>query len=215
MLPDPRPATKIPHVRSQELIKGYGSEFDFIPISLVYTHAPTSQLNSRKVMIASQVQDAFNNHNMVAIYHYNSLSTQEWNGIRYKLAQNGIRVKIFPSKLSMKALQETRYVHINPLFRGCTAIAFAKEPSAIKELLSVTNSESKLHLLGGVVEDIMMTPLGLQDYANLPTLKDLQQILLGTLNQTQMMLVRSLESTPQRLSQLLSQIASSSDTTAQ
>ena len=103
-------------------------------------------------------------------------------------------------------------MHISPLFRGATAVAFAKEPSAVKELLSVTNTESKLYLLGGVVEDTMMTPLGLQDYADLPSLKDLQQILLGTLNQTQMMLTRSLQGTPQKLSQLLSQIASDSTT---
>ena len=184
--------------------------------SYMYPHP--SQLNSRKVTIASQVQDTFSDHSMVTVYHYNNLNTQEWNEIRFKLAQNGIRVKIFPSKISMKVLQGTRYVHISPLFRGCTAVAFAKEPSAVKELLSVTNSEPKLHLLGGVVEDIIMTPLGLQDYANLPSLKDLQQILLGTLNQTQMMLVRSLQSTPQKLSQLLSQISdssSTSDTTAE
>ena len=161
-------------------------------------------------MIASQLQDTFNNHRVVAVYHYNSLSTHEWNEIRFKLSQKAIQVKIFPSKLSMKVLQGTRYMHISPLFRGATAVAFAKEPSAVKELLSVTNTESKLHLLGGVVEDTMMTPLGLQDYANLPSLKDLQQILLGTLNQTQMTLTRLVQGTPQKLSQLLSQIASDS-----
>ena len=161
-------------------------------------------------MIASQLQDTFNCHGMVAVYHYNGLSTHEWNEIRFKLSQSGIRVKIFPSKLSMKILQGTRYLHISPLFRGATAVAFAKEPSATKELLSVTNAESKLHLLGGVVEDVMMTPRGLQDYADLPSLKDLQQILLGTLNQTQRMLARSLQGTPLKLSHLLSQITSDS-----
>jgi large subunit ribosomal protein L10 len=162
------------------------------------------------VLIASQLQDTFNGHGMVAVYHYNGLSTHEWNEIRFKLSRNGIRVKIFPSKLSMKILQGSRYVHISPLFRGATAVAFSKEPAAIKELLSVTNTESKLHLLGGVVEDVMMTPLGLQNYADLPSLKDMQQILLGTLNQTQMMLARSLQGTSQKLSHLLSQIASDS-----
>ena len=173
-----------------------------------FVHAcPPPQPNKRKVMIASQLQDTFNDHSMVAVYHYNNLSTHEWNEVRYKLSQNGIRMKIFPSKLSTKVLQGTRYVHISPLFRGATAVAFAKEPLAIKELLSVTNTESKLHLLGGLVEDVMMTPLGLRDYADLPSLKDVQQMLLGTLNQTQMMLVRSLQGTPQKLSHLLLQIA--------
>ena len=76
----------------------------------------------------------------------------------------------------------------------------------------MTKKESKLHLLGGVVEDTMMTPLGLQNYADLPSLKDLQQMLVWTLNQTQVNLLRSLEGTPQKLSQLLSQIAESKST---
>lgn len=166
-------------------------------------------------MIGAQVRDTFTHHNMVVVYHYNSLNAQEWNKLRLKLAQCGIQVKIFPSKVATKALEETRYRNISPLFKGATAIAFAREPSSVKDLLSVTNSESKLHLLGGIVEDKMMTPLGVQKYGELPPLEVMQQTILGTLTQTQHTLMKYIQSTPQKLSQLLTQISSHSKSAPQ
>ena len=178
-----------------------------------YSHCRTLhflQPNQHKLSVASQLRDTFTHHELVAVYHYNDLNTQEWNGLRLKLAQSGIQMKVFPSKISIKALEGTKYGNISPLFRGCTAVAYAKEASAAKDLLSVTGSESKLHLLGGVVEDEMMTPLGLKSYSELPSLEGLQQAILGTLNQTQMTLRWYLQRTPQRLTQLLKQISDSS-----
>lgn len=166
-------------------------------------------------MIAARVQDTFTHNNMVVVYHYNNLNAQEWNELRLKLAQGGIQVKIFPSKIAMKALEETRYQNIRPLFKGATAVAFAREPSSVKDLLSVTRSESKLHLLGGIVEDKMMTPLGVKEYSELPTLKEVQQAILVTLMQTQHTLLRYIQSTPQKLSQLLTQISSGSKSAQQ
>ena len=146
---------------------------------------------------------------MIAVYHYNSLNAQEWNGIRLKLAQNGIKVKVFPSKVSMKALEETSYSAMSTLFRGCTAVAYSRESSAIKELLTVTKTQSKLHLLGGVVEKEIMSPLDLQNYSDLPPLDVLHQAIVMTINQTAMMLRMYIEGTQQRLSQMLTQISHS------
>lgn len=166
-------------------------------------------------MIAAQVRDTFTHHNMVAVYHYNSLNAQEWNKLRLKLAPCGVQVKIFPSKIATKALEETRFRNITPLFKGATAIAFAREPSSVKDLLSATKPESKLHLLGGIIEDTMMTPLGVQEYGELPPLEVVQQAILGTLTQTQHTLMRYIQNTPQKLSQLLTQISSNSKSAPQ
>ena len=162
-------------------------------------------------MIASQLLDTFAQHEMVVLYHYNSLNTQEWNGIRFKLSESGIRVKVFPSKISIKALKGTAYSNITPLFRGCTAVAYAREPTAVKELLAVTKSEAKLYLLGGVVEKQILTPVCLRDYAALPPLEVVQQAIVNTINQVPLTLIKYIESVPQRLSQLMAQIEEKRD----
>ena len=178
-------------------------KFNYVCPCFYYNYVQPSQ---RKVMIASQLLDTFAQHEMVVLYHYNSLNTQEWNGIRFKLSENGIRVKVFPSKISIKALKGTAYSNITPLFRGCTAVAYAREPTAVKELLAVTKSEDKLYLLGGVVEKQILTPVCLRDYAALPPLEVVQQAIVNTINQVPLTLIRYIESVPQRLSQLMAQI---------
>lgn len=158
-------------------------------------------------MIASEVQDVFSQHNMVAVYHYNSLSASEWNSLRCRLAISGLRVKIFPSKISMKALKDTIYCNIAPLFRGPTAVAFAKDSAAINDLVAVTRAEPKLHLLGGLVEDVIMSPLRLQKYADLPPLEVLQQEVVNTLNRVPLTLIQYLEGNQRKLLRLLEQRA--------
>ena len=164
-------------------------------------------------MIASQLLDTFSQHEMVAVYHYNSLSAHEWNGIRLKLSQNDIQVKVFPSKISINTLEGTDYHNITPLFRGCTAVAYAKESTAIKQLLAVTQPETKLHLLGGFVENHLMSPSSLQEYAALPPLEVVQQAIVHTINQVPLTLMRYIENAPQRLVQLLAQIGKSESST--
>ena len=164
-------------------------------------------------MVASELRNVFDKSKLVAIFHYNDLKTGEWNAVRHKLSKSNFKIKVFPSKVASKALEGTKYTNITPLFRGCTAIAFGNEP-AIFDLLTYTKSEAKLHLLGGMVENQMFTPNGLHEFAELPSIEILQQQLLGTLMLSQMMLGTLLQDTSQRLSQMLRQVAETSDSQA-
>ena len=147
----------------------------------------------------------FENNRLVALFHYNDLNTSEWNSIRLNLAKESLKIRVFPSKVSAKVLQETKYSNIAPLFRGCTAVAFGRDPSA-SSLLSCTKSETKLLLLGGVVDDQLLTPKGLQEYAALPPVEVLQGNILGTLQLSQLMLSMLLQGSSQKLSYLLKSI---------
>lgn len=56
----------------------------------------------RKKMIAAEVVDSFSSHKLVAVFHYNDVSCQEWKTIRNKLAKYEIKLKVVPAKLSSK-----------------------------------------------------------------------------------------------------------------
>ena len=148
----------------------------------------------------------FENSRLIALFHYNDLNTSEWNNIRLNLAKDSLRIRVFPSKVSAKVLQETKYRNIAPLFRGCTAAAFGRDPSVASSLLSTTKSESKLLLLGGVVDDQLLTPRGLQEYAALPPLEVMHGNILGTLQLSQLMLSMLLQGSSQKLSYLLKSV---------
>ena len=147
----------------------------------------------------------FENNRLVALFHYNDLNTSEWDKLRLNLAKDNLKLRIFPSKVSAKVLQETRYQNIVPLFRGCTAVAFGRDPS-VSSLLSHTKSEAKLLLLGGIVDNHLFTPKGLQEYAALPPVEIMQRNILGTLQLSQLMLSMLLQDSSQKLSYLLNSI---------
>ena len=153
-------------------------------------------------MIASELRDMFQNSKMVAVYHYNDLSVQEWKNVRLRLSKDDIKIRVIPSKVSSKALETTRFRNIVPLFRGCTALAFSKT-AAVSHLLDCLKGEGKLQLLGGVVEDQLLTHTELHEFANLPPVETLHQKLAATLTLSQTLLAGFLQSGPFRLSQML------------
>ena len=166
-----------------------------------------AQPSPRKKMIASEIRDIFERNSMVSIYHYNDLTAAEWIALRQRLSQNSIKIRVIPCKLSAKILEDTAYRNISFLLRGCTAVAYGEEAASLSALLASTASEPKLHLLGGILEDQMFTPKGLQECAKLPTIEVLRGELVGSLQLAQVMLSHLLQANPQRLSSLLTQIA--------
>ena len=155
------------------------------------------------------MKDTFSKNNLVTVFHYNDLDSLEWKQIRLKFDQNNIKIRVFPSKISSKALSTTRYKNIVPLFRGSTAVAASKEglPTTVGRLLADTKKEDKLFLVGGMVDKQMLTPEGLQSYSKVPSIEGLQQELLAILNQNQVSLKQALDSSSQRLSYLLEQVS--------
>ena len=53
-------------------------------------------------MIAKEVVDSFSSCKLVAVFHYNDVTCQEWNKLRNKLAKYEIKLRVVPAKLSSK-----------------------------------------------------------------------------------------------------------------
>lgn len=163
------------------------------------------QLSERKVTMANEIRHIFSSSQLVAVYHYNDLTVSEWDALRTKLDQKSLRMKVIPCKVATKALETTKYKNISLLLQGSSAIAYSKDP-CISDLLSVTKQDPKLHLLGGVMEDVLMTPDSMRHCAKLPNKEVVYQQLCSTLSQPQVLLSGMLDSGQMRLSQMLNQL---------
>lgn len=114
-------------------------------------------------------------------------------------------ISVPPSPL-IQVLEDTKYRNIVPLFKGCTAIAYSKDSDPVSDLVSITKSEGKLHMLGGIVDNQMFTPQELQECAQLPPLVTQHLELSRSLTQLQSSLSTNLLYNQQNLSNLLKQI---------
>ena len=83
--------------------------------------------------------------------------------------------------------------------KGCTAIAFGNDATIISDLLSTIKPEAKLHMMGGVVDEQILTPQGLQRCANLQPMLSQHVELSRTLTALQSLLSNSLLSSQQNL----------------
>ena len=71
-------------------------------------------------MIAKEVMDSFTSHQLVAVFHYNDVTCQEWKRLRNKLSKCGIKLKVIPAKLSSRvncSWQIERHALTNKTFR--------------------------------------------------------------------------------------------------
>ena len=167
---------------------------------------PFVQPSLKKQIISAELKEILEHSQMAALYHYNDLTVREWDSLRLKLGEKGVKLKIFPSKVSAKILKGTKYHNMASLFTGPSVLAFSESP-VLSDLLAMTKSEKKLLLLGGLLENQLFSPKGLEEYTRLPSLEVMHQELVGILSHPQTMLSCLLQGSAGRLSHMLDQIS--------
>ena len=170
------------------------------------SYLPKRPPNPRKEMIAEEVRSIFNSNKLIAVYQCNNLTGQESFSLRVALDKGNFTMKVVPSKLSMRILEETRFRNVSPLLRGSTALVYSQEPD-VAQLLQIMKAEPKVLLLGGLVENELMTPNGMKSYSYLPEKTAVLQQLVITLMHPQVLLSSQLMANPIRLSHFLQQIS--------
>ncbi|CAH3184040.1 unnamed protein product [Porites lobata] len=163
--------------------------------------------NPRKLMIADQVREVFDSNNMVVVCHFSDLNTQEWEELRFNLGKDEITVKMFPNRVSCKALENTKYCEITPLFLASTFVTYSKE-AKVKPLLSAVKKQPKVELLGGKIDNRLLSRKSLVDYSKLPSLTELHGQLLHVLSEPSRRLTTLLGQNQTNLAENLSQYVS-------
>ena len=141
---------------------------------------------------------------MVFVLHYNGLNSREWGDLRYDLTQENIRLKIFPNKITMKALETTPYSNLAMLFHSDTAVAFTDDTD-LKKFLRLVNTNSKIEILGAKIDNELMSKGQIASYSKLPSLDQQRVELVQLLSQPSSTLLSLLKSNQTNLSTLLSQ----------
>nr|XP_058971078.1 large ribosomal subunit protein uL10m-like [Pocillopora verrucosa] len=127
--------------------------------------------NIRKLMKADEIRHVFETNNMVIVCQFSDMNTAEWEDLRYTLRKDEIGVKMFPNKITCKALENTKYREILPLFLAATVVTYSRE-AKVKTLLTELKKQPKMGILGGKVDEKLLSRKGVVDYAKLPPLTE-------------------------------------------
>ncbi|XP_072502299.1 large ribosomal subunit protein uL10m isoform X1 [Notamacropus eugenii] len=167
------------------------------------TKPPSEELGLNR-LLRREVTEVFRKNRMIAVCQNVALSAEDKLLVRHQLWKHNISVKVFPNSILKPFLEESKYQNLLPLFVGHNMLLVSSEPKA-KEMLRVLKSVPVLPLLGGCIDDTILSYQGFLNYSKLPSQSLIQGELLGGLTILPSQTHSLLQHQPLQLTALLDQ----------
>ncbi|KAG0236860.1 hypothetical protein BGW41_000331 [Actinomortierella wolfii] len=160
-------------------LTNYGKEFR--PEKVFLHHTYTQLLNNSRIMLICQ---------------HNNMTVPELIQLRTDLAKAGGQMKVLRLGVFSAALRETRFANMEPLISGPTclihcnitpeeeeAAANSKQPIGLKGIRQVIEKHNKMVLLGGSVDDTLLSVEDMAKVVDMPGIQTLRSQIVGLLSQ--------------------------------
>ena len=137
---------------------------------------------NQKTDLVNSLHDTFEGAASVVIVHCIGLTVAESTDLRTKMRNENCNFKVTKNRIARIALKDTKYQHMDTMFKGPTAIGSSKDPvMAAKILVDFAKENEKLIIVGGGLEDKSLSKTDVEALAKLPSLTDLRGKLVGLL----------------------------------
>ena len=137
---------------------------------------------NEKTDLVNNLHDTFDNAASVVIVHCIGLTVEESTSLRTKMRNENCNFKVTKNRIARIALKDTKYQHMDSMFKGPTAIGSSSDPvMAAKILVNYAKENEKLVIIGGGLEDKALSKIDVEALAKLPSLNDLRGKLVGLL----------------------------------
>ncbi|XP_033628652.1 39S ribosomal protein L10, mitochondrial-like [Asterias rubens] len=151
--------------------------------SMRYKGERIQEENPVQTFMAKQCREQLTNKPFIAVFNREGLGMDELSALRRRLKKADISIKLYGNDVTREAFLGTKLENMMPLFVGENIYAVGEKP-AVKELLKATKKLDKLQLLGGLVDNRLMSAKQMKDYSKLPDIGTLQGQLAGILSQS-------------------------------
>ena len=137
---------------------------------------------NEKTDLVNNLHNTFDNAASVVIVHCIGLTVEESTSLRTKMRNENCNFKVTKNRIARIALKDTKYQHMDSMFKGPTAIGSSNDPvMAAKILVDYAKENEKLVIIGGGLEDKALSKIDVEALAKLPSLNDLRGKLVGLL----------------------------------
>lgn len=156
------------------------------------------------LFLKRELKKLFQDNKMVAVVQNCNSSAEDIRTLRNRLHRHDIMVKIFPNQVMRSFLRDSVYSNMAPLFIGPTVLFVSKEPK-VKEMLTSLRSSPQMMLLGGCIDNTLLSAQGVVSYSKLPSVTVVQGELVSGLTMMTAHTASMLQRHPAHLSALLQQ----------
>jgi large subunit ribosomal protein L10 len=137
---------------------------------------------SEKAEAIVELNQIFKDANLMVVTRQTGLTVQEVTDLRRKVRAAGASYKVAKNRLTLRALEGTRFTALGSLFKGPTAIAYSEDPvAAAKVIAAFAKDNAKLTIVGGALGENTLDVAGVQALATLPSLDALRSKIIGLL----------------------------------
>ncbi|KAJ1071591.1 hypothetical protein K5549_001883 [Capra hircus] len=157
-------------------------------------------------LLRREIAAVFRDNRMIAVCQNVAMSAEDKLLMRHQLRKHKILTKVFPNQILKPFLEDSKYQNLLPLFVGHNLLLVSEEPK-VKEMVRILKSVPFLPLLGGCIDDTILSRQGFINYSKLPSLALAQGELVGGLTLLTARTHSLLQHHPLQLTALLDQYA--------
>ncbi|XP_017352547.1 39S ribosomal protein L10, mitochondrial [Cebus imitator] len=155
-------------------------------------------------LLRREIAAVFQDNRMIAVCQNVALSAEDKLLMRHRLRKHKILVKVYPNQVLRPFLEDSKYQNLLPLFVGHNMLLVSEEPK-VKEMVRILRTVPFLPLLGGCIDDTILSREGFINYSKLPSLPLVQGELVGGLTCITAQTHSLLQHQPLQLTTLLDQ----------
>lgn len=137
---------------------------------------------ARKEDFVASLKESLKGATCLVVTRQSGLTVSEVTELRRQMRSAGAGFKVAKNRLARRALAETPFAQLSPLFTGPTAIAYSADAvAAAKVAVEFANRNDKLTIVGGGLAGRELDAAGIKELASMPSLEEGRARLLGLL----------------------------------
>ena len=137
----------------------------------------------QKEIFIKNLKTILSENSLVLVFHYRGMSMTDMTDLRVKSFNSGSNIKVTKNRLTKLALQGTDKSELSELFDGPTAIAYSNDPVELTKLLTnFAKNNSNLVILGGIMDNEILTVEKIEILSKLPSLEEIRAQLIGLIS---------------------------------
>ena len=137
----------------------------------------------QKEVFIKNLKTILSENSLVLVFHYRGMSMTDMTDLRVQSFNSGCNIKVTKNRLTKLALEGTDKSELSELFDGPTAIAYSNDPVQLTKLLTnFSKNNSNLVILGGIMDNEILTVEKIEILSKLPSLEEIRAKLVGLIS---------------------------------
>lgn len=137
---------------------------------------------AQKEELVASLKQTFEDVTLVVVAHQSGLTVSQSNELRRQMRDAGATFRVTKNRLTLRALEGTRFNGLADLFTGPTAIGYSHDPvAAAKVMVEFSKKYAGLAILGAGFGEEVLDAGRVKALAELPSLDEIRGTLVGLL----------------------------------